>query len=320
MARRPTKPATSPPRSTASDVARDVQRLREASRQMVRALGLLQGDWHGLSTSQCHALVELNARGGLTGGQLAEVLILDKSTTSRVLALLVRRRLARAAAASKDKRSRIYELTATGSTHVTKVHAAADTQVRAALCLLSASDRAAAVRGLDLYAAALRRASLRKDVVVRPIARLDNAAVAGVIRRVMPEFGASGPGFAIVDPEVDDMFGAYRRRAAYFVAERHGKILGGAGVAPLTAAPASVCELRKMYLLADGRGLGVGQALLEAALAAAKALGYRRCYLETLTHMHQARLLYEKNGFRLRARALGNTGHFGCNTFYERAL
>ena len=34
-------------------------------------------------------------------------------------------------------------------------------------------------------------------------------AVARLIRAVMPEFGASGPGFAINDPEVDDMFTAY---------------------------------------------------------------------------------------------------------------
>ena len=37
----------------------------------------------------------------------------------------------------------------------------------------------------------------------------DNAAVATVIRTVMPEFGACGEGFAINDPEVDYMHRAY---------------------------------------------------------------------------------------------------------------
>jgi len=40
---------------------------------------------------------------------------------------------------------------------------------------------------------------------IRRIRRSDDAAVATLIRTVMPEFGASGPGFAIMDPEVDAM-------------------------------------------------------------------------------------------------------------------
>ena len=58
---------------------------------------------------------------------------------------------------------------------------------------------------------------------LRPITPADDAAVAGVIRSVMPEFGASGPGFAIHDPEVDAMCAAYDRPgAAYFVIEADG--------------------------------------------------------------------------------------------------
>jgi putative acetyltransferase len=319
MARR-TRSSPSPSSRAEPDLARDVQRVRETSRRMVRELGLLRGECHGLSTSQCHALLELSQRGALSGSDVANLLALDKSTASRVLSPLVRRRLVRAKLGDGDKRSRAYELSANGSVYLQKVNAGADAQVQAALALLSDDDRAAAVRGLMLYAGALRRARLLVDVEVRPIARTDNAAVARVIRTVMPEFGASGPGFAIMDPEVDDMFGAYRKAAAYLVAVRNGRLLGGAGVGPLPKAPASVCELKKMYLLPEARGLGVGQALLDAALAAASRLRYRRCYLETLSHMHQARRLYEKNGFVRRDGPLGHTGHFGCNTFYERGL
>src|SRR6478736_2004892 len=44
---------------------------------------------------------------------------------------------------------------------------------------------------------------------IRPITPADDAAVAAIIRTVMPEFGASGDGFAINDPEVDWMHRAY---------------------------------------------------------------------------------------------------------------
>ena len=55
----------------------------------------------------------------------------------------------------------------------------------------------------------------------------DAAAVADIIRTVMPEFGADGPGFAIHDAEVGAMHAAYSRsRAAYFVIEVEGTVLG----------------------------------------------------------------------------------------------
>lgn len=157
---------------------------------------------------------------------------------------------------------------------------------------------------------------------IRPIEPDDDPAVAAVIRTVMPEFGADGPGFAIHDPEVAAMSAAYRaeRRAAYFVAVVDGRVIAGGGVGPLDGADADTCELKKMYALPEARGRGIGQALLDAALAAGRSFGYRRCYLETLTGMDQAKRLYAKNGFAPICGSMGSTGHFGCDSFYLRDL
>ena len=93
--------------------------------------------------------------------------------------------------------------------------------------------------------------------VLRPIRPEDDAAVAQVIRAVMPEYGARGPGFAINDPEVDGMSAAYPPpRAVYFVLEVDGAVVGGGGVGPLWGGEEGTCELRKMYLLPAARGLG----------------------------------------------------------------
>jgi putative acetyltransferase len=156
---------------------------------------------------------------------------------------------------------------------------------------------------------------------IRPIEPADDAAVAALIRRVMPEFGASGPGFAILDPEVDRMCATYRAaRSAYFVIEGGGSIAGGGGVAPLQGAAPDICELRKMYFLPELRGLGLGQRLLAQCLETARRFGFHRCYLETLTGMDRAQALYERNGFRQLDRPLGATGHFGCNRWYLKEL
>ncbi|HZH44480.1 MAG TPA: GNAT family N-acetyltransferase [Lysobacter sp.] len=152
---------------------------------------------------------------------------------------------------------------------------------------------------------------------IRPIEPQDDPAVASIIRTVMPEFGAVGDGFAINDPEVDWMHRAYSApRAAYFVLDVGGRVLGGGGVAPLEGGDPDTCELRKMYFLPDARGLGAGRAMITRCLDAARGFGYRRCYLETLRGMDAAMRLYERTGFVRLSAPMGATGHGGCNRFY----
>jgi putative acetyltransferase len=156
---------------------------------------------------------------------------------------------------------------------------------------------------------------------IEPITQADDPQMAAIIRTVMPEFGASGCGFAINDPEVDWMSRAYTGpRSAYFVLQRDGRVLGGGGVAPLEGGDPDTCELRKMYFLPEARGVGAGAAMMTRCLEAARAFGVRRCYLETLTGMDAAMRLYERSGFRRIDGPMGATGHGGCNTFYLRDL
>lgn len=164
------------------------------------------------------------------------------------------------------------------------------------------------------------------DYRIRPIEARDDPAIAAIIRSVMPEFGASGCGFAISDPEVDWMQHAYSApRSAYFVVERddatgNAIVEGGGGIAPLTGGDPGTCELRKMYFLSGLRGLGAGTALMAHCLESARSLGFKHCYLETLTGMTAAMRLYERSGFHRIDAPMGATGHGGCNTFYLREL
>jgi putative acetyltransferase len=156
----------------------------------------------------------------------------------------------------------------------------------------------------------------------RPIRPEDDAAVASIIRAVMPEFGAGGPRFAIHDAEVDAMAEAYAAPgAAYFVVEdERGRVIGGGGVARLDGADAGTCELRKMYFLPKARGTGMGERLLRHLLSVARQLGYTTLYLETLTGMDAAMKLYAKVGFRPLCAPMGATGHTGCDRWYAMKL
>ncbi|HET6586788.1 MAG TPA: GNAT family N-acetyltransferase [Oleiagrimonas sp.] len=157
--------------------------------------------------------------------------------------------------------------------------------------------------------------------LIRPIEPRDDPSVAAIIRSVMPEFGAGGEGFAIHDAEVDGMSEAYGMpRCAYFVLEMDGKVIGGGGVAPLDQGEPDICELRKMYFLPEARGLGAGHAMMTRCLDTARTLGFKRCYIETLTGMDAAQALYRKHDFQPLRSPLGNTGHHGCDRWFMRTL
>lgn len=162
---------------------------------------------------------------------------------------------------------------------------------------------------------------MTQNMLIRPIEARDDAAIAALIRTVMPEFGADGAGFAIHDAEVAAMSAAYTQpRCSYFVLELDGTVAGGAGVAPLQGGEADVCELRKMYFLPAARGIGAGSAMMARCLDAARAHGFRRCYLETLTGMDAAQALYKRSGFTPICASLGGTGHHGCDRYFLREL
>lgn len=59
-----------------------------------------------------------------------------------------------------------------------------------------------------------------------------------------------------------------------------------------------VCEMKRMFVPEDLRGLGVGRALAKRVLADARAAGYSRMRLDTSRNQNEAITLYESAGFR----------------------
>lgn len=154
----------------------------------------------------------------------------------------------------------------------------------------------------------------------RPIQKADIDQVAKLIRQVMTEYDCVGAGYSINDPEIDDMYEAYQEeRAAFFVIEQKGEVLGCGGIGPLSKAE-DTCELKKMYFYEELRGYGWGKRLLVHCLETARQMAYKRCYLETVERMKEAIVLYEKMGFEKSCSQIGDTGHSSCETYYIKNL
>ena len=105
------KPATS------AELAHDAAALQAAVSELVRVYQFRDRDricCHDISVTQCYALETLVEHGPMRSSALAERLFLDKSTTSRVAATLVKKGYVEQRADEADGRATALQVTATG--------------------------------------------------------------------------------------------------------------------------------------------------------------------------------------------------------------
>ena len=300
-----------------------ISQIRQHSRQLVRELDVVKGVYlgSGYTFSQCHVMFELSIHQSLNLMELAEILLIDKSNTSRTVKSLVEQGLIRTEKVTTDSRQKMFSLTPKGEKALRATIGLADRQVESALDNLTEQQQETVIQGLQLYSGALRKSRLQSKYEIRLIQKRDTNQIARVIRGVLTEFQAVGEGYSINDPEIDDMYANYRdKRSCYYVITLDDKVVGGGGIGPLAGGDKLTCELRKMFFLSPARGLGLGRRLLLLLMDEARKRGYKKCYLETLDRMWGANELYRKNGFELLKKPLGDTGHCSCDRWYALNL
>lgn len=298
-----------------------VDELRFYSRELVREFGFLNDvSAEALNFAHIHLLLECERYGVMEQQQLAKHLRVHKSYVNRLIKSLVNLGYVSFTDQIANKKNKPIVLTELGLTKVKEINIEARSQVLSALNYLTPEEQSVISQGLKLYSAALKKSRLLQNIVIRPIEKRDNEPLCLLIKSVLGEFGANKPGFAYTDEETQSMYESYQEMGRlYYVAEQSDRLLGGIGFAPLQGVADGVCELRKMYLAESSRGIGLGHELMRVAINEAKK-SYDMMYLETLAHMTQAVSLYRKMGFEFLSAPLGNTGHYGCDTWMKKSL
>lgn len=104
-------------------------------------------------------------------------------------------------------------------------------------------------------------------------------------------------GFQDFASELAEMPGKYAPPMGELLLARNidGEPLGCVALRPMSFD--GCCEMKRLYVVPEGRGLGLGKALVDAVIEAATRIGYSEMRLDTLPFMSEAIALYRKVGF-----------------------
>lgn len=286
----------------------DILSVRDASRRMVRELGFMQPTLAetDLPPSAVHAIIEIGNQGAMTANQLGQMLLLEKSTISRMLARLAERGLIEERPSETDGRAKILSLTPDGHALLGDINRFANLRVGKALHSLGSSARQRVVGGLTDYADALRTVHDRKEATSAAV-EIHEGFLPGAIGRVAEmhgryyarEWGMSSffearvaSGMAECSQRLD------RPMNQIWLALQAGEIVGSIAVdgEDLGEGKAHV----RWVIVDDGlRGSGTGRRLVDAAVRFCDAQGFVETHLWTFKGLDAARTLYERAGFAL---------------------
>lgn len=295
-----------------------VAAVRRFNRFYTRRIGVL--DEHlldsGFTLVEVRVLYELAQRGIATATEIRAELGLDAGYLSRIVAAFVKRGLVRSARVpSADARRRPIELTALGRKTIAKLDARSERHIGALLQALEPEQRERALAAMTTIEHVLSASNDTQSFTLR-------APRAGELGWVVHRHGAlywqeyrwDARFEALVARIVADFVeNADHTRERCWIAERTSKTERRGAIAGsifLVKKTKTVAKLRLLYVEPWARGMGIGAKLVDACIAFARKVGYRRIELWTNDVLQAARRIYERAGFVLREEKPHNSfGH-----------
>jgi DNA-binding MarR family transcriptional regulator/GNAT superfamily N-acetyltransferase len=304
--------------------ATQIARVRAFNRDYTRRIGVLS---EGLldspySLTEVRVMYEIAHRSGVTAGELAEGLDLDRGYLSRMLKGFETRKLLVRTPAPEDGRRQHLRMTPAGMRVFAPLEKRSQEQVRGMLTALDEERRRVLLEAMDMIQNALdetngnptRQLTLRGH---RP------GDMGWVVQRhgeiYHQEYGWNEEFEALVaeiTAEFVRKLDVTRERC--WIAEHDGRRVG---CIFLVAKDATTAKLRLLLVDPDARGLGVGRKLVAECVRFARAAGYRKIVLWTQETLAAARHLYTEAGFVKTAREPHRSfGHDLVGETWEREL
>jgi DNA-binding MarR family transcriptional regulator/ribosomal protein S18 acetylase RimI-like enzyme len=295
-----------------------VKSIRHFNRYYTNRLGLLSRYRFDtrLSLTEARTLFEIGRRGAHTQSGLRAELKIDGGYLNRVVKALAAQGLVATRKDEADGRVLLLELTPQGREAAAAIDKASDIEAESLVAGLSPQDIRALVGHLRAAERILEGRASRSPLV-ESVTGGTKIATVRVLMREYAAFLGVDLGFQGFEEELVSLPGAYAPPAGALFLAYVGGAAGTAaadgaasegGMAESGAEPAGcvalrpldgdICEMKRLFLRPEYRGYGLGRALAERVIEAARLAGYRRMRLDTLDRLESAVELYRSLGFR----------------------
>ena len=299
----------------------EINILRHNARSMVRELGLLNDAYFeiGVTLAERHLLIELACCTCPTMGEIAERLLLDKSTASRLIAKAVQKGYIQYTTDQKDKRKKFIHLTEAGKETLNAFEPIAFNQTKEALLTLSEKEAELVHKGIALYAKGLKNSRLQKKerekneskiklgelalqfaglgCTLRPYIQEDEESLYKIFQEVVD----AGNQFPYESSSIQEFYRQFfsPKSQVYVVHSSEQEAIGGFYIKPNFSGRAEHIANAAYMLKSAERGRGIGTLLVKASLKIAKELGFQAMQFNMVLSQNLIALkLYEKLGFK----------------------
>ncbi|WP_407166452.1 GNAT family N-acetyltransferase [Bradyrhizobium sp. ORS 111] len=277
-----------------------VAAVRGFSRFYTRKLGIIEPKLlHSPFTLQeARIIYELAHREDCTATDLVRELDLDAGFVSRTLQALQRRQIVTRKPSKADKRVNEVTLTAKGRAAASDLDSRSRSEVAALLKQMDGSRRAAVVRAMSTIEQSMEPAAPKPAGFLLRSHRVGDMGwvISRQGRAYAEEYGWDISYEALVAEICAQFLRSFDPTCEHcWIAEVDGEPVGSIF---LVNGGDGIAKLRLLLVEEKARGLGVGRALVEQCIRAARERGYKKMTLWTQSILVAARSIYARAGFQ----------------------
>lgn len=300
-------------------LSKEIDLLRQNARSIVRELGLLNDAYFdiGVTLAERHLLIELTSCSCPTLGEIAERLLLDKSTVSRLIAKSVKKGYVKCFGDEADKRKRFLSLTELGKKTLNAFEPIAFDQTKNALLTLTEEEISLVHQGIALYAKGLKNSRLQNKIVplsknkeetlimpkqildgftLRPFNQKDEKSLHNIFQEIVD----TGNQFPYACNSIQEFHRQFLnpQSSVYVCESTSQEVVGGFYIRSNFSGRSNHIANAAYMVKSNYRGQGIGTFLINASLEIAKNLGFEAMQFNmVLSQNIKAVKLYEKLGF-----------------------
>jgi len=301
--------------------------LRQNARSVVRELGLLNEAYFevGVTLAERHLLIELSSsKEALSAKDIAERLLLDKSTVSRLVSKAIKKGFITCATDQKDKRKRFLQFTELGKHTLSTFEPIAFNQTKNALQTLSLEKLELVYQGVALYAQGLRNSRLQNTTPSPLLKDIDSLESSEELQNQLHQLGYildsyksedkealfaifkevvdTGCQFPYESSSMEEFHAQFFGPASqvYVCRSAEGHVIGGFYLKSNYSGRSGHIANAAYMIKSTHRGLGIGTLLIKASLRIAKHLNFLAMQFNMVLSQNAGAIkLYKRLGFEI---------------------